>query len=93
MLFPGNYEYIQFPESIINNQNYDALIVSYHGAEIEQSDLESLGFKKSGTDKFAVVCVGKNNDYPKIDHLNSIESLDFRVLETRNYKDVSNPLH
>jgi len=91
MLFPGDCEYIQFPDSLVNNQNYDALIVSHHGAEIKQSDLESLGFSKYGTDKFAVVCVGKNNDYPKEGHIKSIESLEFRVLETRDYKDVSNP--
>jgi len=91
MLFPGDCEYIQFPEDFVNNQDYDAIVVSHHGAEIKQSDLTSLGFIQSGVNKFAVVCVGKNGNYPKSNHINSVENLGFKVVETRAYKDISNP--
>lgn len=91
MLFPGDCEYIQFPNSFIMCQNYDALVVSHHGAKIKQSNLASLGFIKSGTKKFAAVCVGKGKNYPKSCHKTSIKALGFKVRETRKYKDVNNP--
>lgn len=95
MLFPGDCEYIQFPSQFIN-QNYDALVVSHHGATIKQKDLESLGFINSGKNKFAVVCVGRKHkdedkNYPKKLHETSIINLGFKLVKTRDYMDINNP--
>lgn len=87
MLFPGDCEYIQFPDSFLNNQDYKALIVSHHGAKINQSDLTSLGLIKSGAKKFAAVCVGKDKSYPKSCHKSSIKDLGYAVKETRSCKN------
>jgi len=91
MLFPGDCEYIQFPNNFITGQCYDALIVSHHGAKIKQSNLTSIGFIKSRTKKFAAVCVGKDTDYPESAHRDSIKALGYKVHNTRDYRNVSNP--
>ena len=83
MLFPGDCEYVQFPVSFLYNQEYEALIVSHHGAKMMKPDLTSLGLVKSGANKFAVVCVGADKSYPKLCHKKSIEDLGYTVKETR----------
>lgn len=89
MLFPGDCEYIQFPSAF--HQSYDALVVSHHGAKIKQADLTSIGFVASGSDKFAVSCVGRNREYPKQCHKNTIEALGYKVYETREFVDINKP--
>lgn len=92
MLFPGDCEYIQFPDTFKLYQSYDALILTHHGAKIKQTNLTLLGFNQSGgTNKFAVVCVGKDKSYPNVGHENSIKNLGYKIQETRNYKDANNP--
>lgn len=86
MLFPGDCEYIQFPDSFLYNQEYEALIVSHHGAKMMKPDLTSLGLVKSGANKFAVVCVGADKSYPKLCHKKSIEDLGYTIKETRKSK-------
>lgn len=90
MLFPGDCEYIQFPVGFF--QNYDAMVISHHGAKIKQLDLTILGFPIANcTNKFAVSCVGKNPSYPETAHKGTIEALGYKLDKTRNYKDVDRP--
>ncbi|MCA0971373.1 hypothetical protein LCM20_12275 [Halobacillus litoralis] len=90
MLFPGDCEYIELP-ACFTHQEYEALIVSHHGASIKQSSLNSLGFISPSTKKNAVVCVGKNTSYPKECHKDSIVNLGYELHETRDYKTANQP--
>ena len=53
--------------------------------------LKSIGFIKSGTNKFAAVCVGKDMNYPELSHKVSIKALGYKVRNTRDYRNVNKP--
>ncbi|WP_313238436.1 hypothetical protein [Sporosarcina ureae] len=91
MLFPGDCEYSQFPSCFIKHQNYDALIVSHHGAKVNNFNLTS---NSSTIEKFAAICNGKDPkkySYPEKNHKESLEKLGYIIHETKKFKDIDNP--
>lgn len=87
MLLPGDCAYSEFPISF--NENYEASVISHHGAKIKQAQLKNI---KCHTINFAAVCVGEDKKYPDSCHISSVLAQGCQLHETKKIKKKHKPL-